>query len=138
MTGPTILVVDSDTDTREILRAYLESKGYTVCVASDGEEGLRRARAQRPDVVLGEFPLDVPGRSPFVAALRDEVGSTAPVVVFTARTGEADLAAARSISQCVILKPAAPSEVAKAVERLTGGATRRPDRSPPAPPEPEV
>jgi len=47
-----ILIVDDDPDFVEITRTILESKGYEVAAASDGEEALQAMRRDKPDLVL--------------------------------------------------------------------------------------
>jgi len=62
MTHEKILIVDDDPDIVLAYRLVLESAGYTVEEAADGEEGLARMRASRPDLVLMDVmmanPLD--------------------------------------------------------------------------------
>ncbi|HLB10201.1 MAG TPA: response regulator [Gemmatimonadaceae bacterium] len=60
-TAPAILVVDDNEDNAEIVRALLESRGYPVIVAHDGDAALALFESARPPLVL----LDVlmPGRS---------------------------------------------------------------------------
>lgn len=57
---PPILVVDDNRDNAEIIRQYLEAKGYPITVAYNGEEALAVYEQVRPAVVL----LDVmmPGK----------------------------------------------------------------------------
>lgn len=61
-----ILLVDDDVDFVESTKTILESKPYEVIVAKNGEEGLRRAREDKPDLIL----LDVimPVKDGFTAA----------------------------------------------------------------------
>jgi CheY-like chemotaxis protein len=47
-----ILIVDDDPDFVEATRMVLESAGYQVATAADGDEGLRKAKEQRPDLVI--------------------------------------------------------------------------------------
>jgi DNA-binding response OmpR family regulator len=47
-----ILVVDDDPDFVETTRMVLESAGYEVIAAADGDEGLRKVRDEHPDVVI--------------------------------------------------------------------------------------
>ena len=56
----TILVVDDNRDNAEIIRQYLETRGYSITVAYSGDEALALFETVRPDLVL----LDVmmPGR----------------------------------------------------------------------------
>lgn len=117
---PLILLVDSDADTRAILRSYLQHRGFRTMDTGDGAEGLELAREHRPDLVIGDFPLDVPGHSPFITALRNEVKSDVPVLTLSARATEAEIAAARAVSQEVLTKPAPPLRVLEAAKRLLG------------------
>ena len=57
---PSILVVDDNHDNAEIMREYLEARGYPIAVAHSGEEALSLFELNRPSIVL----LDVmmPGR----------------------------------------------------------------------------
>ena len=57
---PAILVVDDNADNTEIIREYLEARGYPIVVAHDGDEELALFERVRPKLVL----LDVmmPGR----------------------------------------------------------------------------
>ncbi len=56
-----ILVVDDDRDNAVIVRDLLEAHGYTVFVASDGDEGLAMFDETRPAIVL--LDIMMPGRS---------------------------------------------------------------------------
>ena len=57
---PSVLIVDDNEDNTDIIRHYLEVRGYPITVAHDGEEALAAFEAVRPQLVL----LDVmmPGR----------------------------------------------------------------------------
>lgn len=61
-----ILIVDDDADFVESTKTVLESKPYEVIVAVNGDEGLRKAREEKPDLIL----LDVimPIENGFTAA----------------------------------------------------------------------
>ena len=83
---PTILVVDDNADNAEIIRQYLESRGYTIAVAHGGDEALALFDATTPALVL----LDVmmPGRDGWeVCRLMKQhavLGKTVRVVMVTA------------------------------------------------------
>lgn len=47
-----ILVVDDDPDIREAIRAVLEAQSHQVVTAGDGEEGLSKLKAERPDLMI--------------------------------------------------------------------------------------
>ena len=55
----TILIIDDDDDTAAALSCILESTGYRVRRAADGDEGLRMAAAERPDLILLDFMMPV-------------------------------------------------------------------------------
>lgn len=52
-----ILVTDPDSHVKRLQRYFLESAGFDVEVASDGEEGLERARSRRPVILVTEVLL---------------------------------------------------------------------------------
>ncbi len=84
-----VLIVEDDPDLGFGLRTTLEIEGYTADVAADGPSGLRRAREERPDLVI--LDLMLPGMDGYrvLRALRAE-GNRVPVLVLTARGEEAD------------------------------------------------
>ncbi len=63
---PKILIVDDDADIVEAMRLVLEKQGYQVSIAVDGNEGLAKARSEKPDAII----LDVmmPGPDGFEVA----------------------------------------------------------------------
>jgi two-component system alkaline phosphatase synthesis response regulator PhoP len=79
-----ILLIDDDADFVESTKIVLESKPYEVIVAVDGDDGLRKARAENPDLIL----LDVimPVENGFTAAQqlkKDPKLSDIPVLMLT-------------------------------------------------------
>jgi CheY-like chemotaxis protein len=54
---PTILIVEDYADTRELLATLLRRKGYRVIEAEDGVEGLLKAGAFCPDLILMDLSL---------------------------------------------------------------------------------
>jgi signal transduction histidine kinase/CheY-like chemotaxis protein len=50
--GSTILVIDDDASVHDLMQRYLSREGFNVITASSGQEGLRLAREQAPDVIL--------------------------------------------------------------------------------------
>jgi CheY-like chemotaxis protein len=55
-----VLLVDDDPDFIEINRIALESKGYTILAAADGDEGLATAKAERPDAIVLDVMMSTP------------------------------------------------------------------------------
>jgi flagellar protein FlaH len=52
-----ILIIESDRQLVELARYPLEEDGYSVMAAGDGQEGLRRAKREQPDLVIVDFKL---------------------------------------------------------------------------------
>lgn len=52
MSDTAIMAVDDDPDALDIVRTYLESKGYRVITATDGREALAKLEETRPALVL--------------------------------------------------------------------------------------
>lgn len=83
----TILVVDDELMTREMLRMMLELSGYAVTEAVDGEDALAKIDEVQPDMVL----LDVmmPGVDGFEVCRRlraNEKTAHIPIVILSAKT----------------------------------------------------
>ena len=68
MTRKVILNVEDNEANRKIVRYLFESKGYKVVEAMDGEEGVRMADQERPDIILMDVQL--PKLSGYEATLR--------------------------------------------------------------------
>jgi DNA-binding response OmpR family regulator len=58
-----ILIIDDDEDFREPIGIVLGAHGYSVRCAGDGDEGLRMAAEDRPDLILLDFLM--PGKNGF-------------------------------------------------------------------------
>jgi two-component system alkaline phosphatase synthesis response regulator PhoP len=119
-----ILLVDDDKDFIESTRIVLESKPYQVIVASNGDEGLRKAREEKPDLIL----LDVimPVKDGFTAAeqlKKDPQLSKIPTLMLTAfavKGRETQIPVSRGLSletEDYIDKPVSPQELLARVER---------------------
>jgi len=81
-----VLVIEDDTDAREIVRNILAREQWIVEEAADGNEGLQRMEAAAPDLVL--LDLNMPGMDgfQFAEAVRTEPRwKDIPIVVLTAR-----------------------------------------------------
>ena len=88
MANEKILVVDDDTNICELLRLYLTKEGYQVTVANDGEEGLEKFNAVKPDMVL----LDVmmPRMDGLEVCRRIRKAGNTPVMMLTAKGQKSD------------------------------------------------
>jgi CheY-like chemotaxis protein len=79
-----ILLVDDDADFVAATKKILESKSWEVIVASNGEEGIKKARSESPDLIL--LDMMMPVKDGFLAAKdlkADAKVSKIPVLALT-------------------------------------------------------
>lgn len=120
-----VLVVDDDPDFVEISRTVLESKGHTVVTASNGEQALQRASANKPDIVLLDVMMAtvLDGLNVSRVMREDPALKDVSIVMVTsiANTPNASLFPTDEYMALDgwISKPVSPAELLKTVERLT-------------------
>ncbi len=87
----TLLIIEDDLDTSEMLRVYFEAQGYRVVTALNGREGLDKCRGENPDLILLDVRLpDIDGFE-VGQHLQDDVRtSRLPVIFVTERRGRDD------------------------------------------------
>ncbi len=121
---PHCLVIEDDAETRDYLRAGLESAGYTVLALDNGTDGSRLLREQRWDVVVLDrmLPGQVDGLG-ILAQLRGR-GDTTPVLILSALTSvDERVRGLRAGSDDYLVKPFVMSELLARVENLSRRAT---------------
>ncbi len=85
----TILLADDDADIREVARILLESEGYRVLEAADGDEA---AAAVSPDIDLYILDVMMPGKNGYQVCREIRETSSAPILFLTARSRDGDKA----------------------------------------------
>jgi DNA-binding response OmpR family regulator len=85
---PAVLLIDGDPDSLNIYSILLEHHGYRVLRASSGEDGLRQALAERPNLIILDPYTPFRGEVGVLDALLDD-STTAPIplLVLTAVPG---------------------------------------------------
>ena len=83
-TGKRVLLVEDDRFLRRACEASLRQRGLAVTTAADGEEGLRLARSEQPDLILLDMLMPIMNGWQCATELRARFGQDVPIVVVTA------------------------------------------------------
>lgn len=123
--GAKILVIDDEPQIRRYLRVSLEAHDFRILEAESGQEGLRLAALEKPDLVVLDLGLpDMDGQA-VIARLRE--WSAVPVVVLSVRADETDkIAALDAGADDYVTKPFGTGELLariRAALRHTVGAS---------------
>jgi two-component system KDP operon response regulator KdpE len=84
----TILIIDDEPQIRRVVRNALAGEGVRVVEAADGREGIDRAAAERPDLIV--LDLGLPDTAGASVCREIRKWSTAPIVVLSARHAESE------------------------------------------------
>ena len=78
------LLIDDETDFLEIMGAHLESWGYEVVRASNGDDALKALAEEKPDVIILDYVMPDINGVELLKKIR-RVNKSIPVIMFTAR-----------------------------------------------------
>ena len=121
-----VLIVDDVPDNLSVLHDALDESGYTVLIATNGEQALQRAAQARPDIVLLDAMM--PGIDGFEVARRlkaDAATAHIPIVFMTGLTETEHLVAALEAGGVdYVTKPIKPKEVLARMNVHLQGARR--------------
>ena len=117
MASKTVLVVDDDVKTVELVKLYLNRDGYRVLAAYDGVGALRLARENRPDLIVLDLMLPGVDGLEVCRSLRSE--SDVPIIMLTARTTDEDKLTGLGLgADDYVSKPFSPRELAARVRTV--------------------
>ncbi len=113
-----ILIVDDDTDIREVLRVHLENNGYSVMEAANGKDAVS-AVLNHVDIDLIILDIMMPGLSGIDVCKQIRKSSSAPILFLTAKSKESDKAAAyENGGDDYLVKPFSQTELLMKVHSL--------------------
>src|SRR6516164_1990831 len=91
MARPRILIIEDERALTEVLTYNLQREGYDTVVAHDGQEGLRKAQMQIPDLILLDLMLPTMDGLDVCRQLRaNERTRKVPILMLTAKAEETD------------------------------------------------
>ena len=114
---PTILVVDDDRKTVDLIRLYLEKDGYRVLTAYDGRQALDLSRRREPGLIILDLMLPRVDGLDVCRILRSE--SKVPIIMLTAKTTEEDKLIGLDLgADDYVTKPFSPREMVARVRAV--------------------
>ncbi len=97
--GKKILIIEDNEQDRKIMKRFLSKAGYEdIVMAETGEDGLKKAESEKPDLVISDTNL--PGINGFEVCqrIREARGPTTPkIIVMTGAIGAVDAVKARKM-----------------------------------------
>src|SRR5215510_3689075 len=115
-----ILIVEDSSDLSQLLAFYLSNAGYEISRAGNLTEGISKALAERPHLIITDLYLpDMTAVDATVILKKDPATSDIPIVVLTAMTaGEWKTKALKAGVAKYLIKPISRSELTEAVLTL--------------------
>ncbi len=143
MAGEKILSIDDSPTVQRLIDMILSSQGYEVVQASDGEEGIAKARTENPAVILVDFVMPKMNGFQVCKTLKEEPAfRDTPIILVTSK---GDKVGTKFVDVLGITeyftKPFQPEEllakIREVIDRKGGGTAYSPPPRPAAPPAPE-
>jgi len=117
----TVLIVDDEPDTLELVKLVLESGGFETVLAASGKEALNELEASKPDLVLLDIMMpDMDGWEVFRKIKENNVNM--PIAILTAKAQNFDRLLGLHVLKAddYITKPFGKNELISRVRKLAG------------------
>lgn len=112
-----ILVADDERDIRELIGFTLQLAGHSIVYAVNGEEAVRLARLEKPDLLLLDYRMPVMPGSEAAERLRaDPETALIPVIFLTAREQDSSIAGQIAQGAYFLSKPFSIDQLTRLVE----------------------
>ena len=120
--GARILICDDDPAILRVLQVNLEVEGYETLLAHHGEEALKIAGAEKPDLIILDIMMPrMDGYQTCSALKNDPATKDIPVVFLSAKAQDSDIEKGKSYEvEDYITKPFDPDTLIEVVERVLG------------------
>ena len=122
MASKKILVVDDELFLSEIVSVRLKTEGYDVIQATDGMEGLEKAKQENPDLIILDIMLPKMNGYEICGLLKsDPKYNKIPIILFSARTQNEDIELGKKVgADAYITKLFGVKELLAKVKELIG------------------
>lgn len=120
MANKKILIVDDEAQLVDMVKMRLEANNYDVIVAYDGQEGLDKARKEKPDLIILDLMLPKMDGYKVCRMLKfDEKYKSIPIIMFTARAQEEDEKVSMEVgANAYVTKPFEPKALLDKIQEL--------------------
>src|SRR6266567_493917 len=120
--GKTVLLVEDNEDNRIVYSTILRHFGYSVSEALNGEEGISKARVEKPDLILMDISIPViDGWEATQVLKHDPQTREIPIIALTAHALASDREKAMEVGcDGYLAKPCEPRAVVAEVQRFLG------------------
>lgn len=118
-----ILIVEDDKFLRELMVQKLSSNGYEIVKAVDGEEGIKKAKSENPDLILLDLILPgVDGFGVLTEIKNDSQSSNIPVIILSNLGQKEDIEKGLSLGAVDFLIKAhfTPGEIIEKIKKALG------------------
>jgi DNA-binding response OmpR family regulator len=128
---PRILVVDDEPDAVALIEFNLVQAGYEVITAEDGAEALKKAREQRPALIVLDLMLpEIDGLEVCATLRRDPATAGIPIIMLTAKAAEIDRVHGLEIgADDYVTKPFSPRELVLRIKKMLDRGQERPAKT---------
>jgi len=116
-----VLIIDDNATIGKLLASRLSANDFTVVIASNGPEGLKKAATERPDIILLDITMpDMDGVEVGMKLRKESFTKSIPIIMLTAR-GERtiiNLTEERFKPEGYIIKPFNPEKLLEEIDRI--------------------
>ena len=119
MANKKILVVDDEPHLVQMVKRRLEANRYDVVTAKDGEEGLKKASSEKPDLIVLDVTMPTIDGFEMLKRLKsDDQTRSIPVIMLTASGRTNDIFEGQKLKATdYLIKPFEPDDLLKAIKR---------------------
>lgn len=117
-----ILIVDDEDQLAMMVEMRLQAEGYETLLASDGQEGLEKAKKEMPDLIILDVMMPKMDGYKVCGLLKSDTRyKNIPVILFTARAQDSDQQTGQEVgADGYINKPFQPETLLSKVKELLG------------------
>lgn len=122
-----ILIIEDDVNTAKFISYRLKKLNFDILITEDGEQGLRKAKLEKPDVVILDLGLPKMTGEEVCKAIRedrDKKFSKIPIIMLTARNSDVDRVIGKVIgANCYMVKPFEAKDLLRQINKLLKSTT---------------